>query len=258
MSDRVFFVSQIGDKGSVERNRADTVHDGIVEPVAQEFGLTVHRADRDPKPGQLTSQIIRALVEARVVVADLTGRNPNVYYELGIAHAFQLPVAILVDKASSLSFDTQNEKVIEIGDDGTIGWSQARDAAKQLKEVFNVILDDDYAVENLLTSVATARSLEALAPMNPIASEIAGMREQLDEVQALLRRTRTSGHFTQDFVALRRFVEGQAKKGAFTPAEIADTVTSRTSSSYDEWATRVADMIPGPAGPSSYDDDEPF
>jgi hypothetical protein len=74
-----------------------------------------------------------------MVVADLTAGNPNVYYELVVAHAFQLPVAILVDKATSLSFDTQNEKVIEIGDSGVIGVNQARDAVTQLTEVVKVI-----------------------------------------------------------------------------------------------------------------------
>src|SRR4051794_23748192 len=77
----VFVISQIGDKGSPERKRADEVYEHIVEPVASEFDLDCRRSDLDPTPGQLTTQIIKGIIEARVVIADLTGRNANVFFE---------------------------------------------------------------------------------------------------------------------------------------------------------------------------------
>jgi hypothetical protein len=263
VGDYVFLVSQVGPKGSPERSRADEVHDGIVAPVAQQFDMSVHRADRDPTPGQLTTQIIRSLVDAKIVVADLTGRNPNVYYELGVAHAFQLPVAILVDKAASLSFDTQNEKVIEIGDGGVIGVNQARDAAAALKRVFEVVLSEEYAVENLLTSVAAARSLDALAPANPMASELAAIREQLDDVATFVRRTRTVRRPDPEYAILRRFITEQAKMGVFSVEELEDLIGPHTSSAFDRWINEMTRSIPrsqhdlfGTNPSSSYDDDD--
>lgn len=101
-----FFISQVGDKGSPERARADEVFKHIVKPVAVEFEIDIARSDLDPTPGQVTSQIVRSIVDSDVIVADLTGRNPNVNYELGIAHAFAKRLAILVDKKDTLSFDT--------------------------------------------------------------------------------------------------------------------------------------------------------
>lgn len=258
VKDYVFFVSQVGAKGSAERDRADEVHDGIVAPVANGFDLEVRRADRDPTPGQVSTQIVKALIEATVVVADLTGRNPNVYYELGVAHAFQRPVAILVDKASSLSFDTQNEKVVEIHDSGTVGVNQARDATARLTEVFNVILGEGYAVENLLTAVATAQSLDALAPDNPIASELAAMREQLDEVHAFIRRVSRPPRAIRspDYELLRRFVEELAKRGAFVSEEIEGLITSDTSPTFDAWVQVLAEQVPKRS--PAYPDEEPF
>lgn len=258
MGDYVFFVSQVGAKDSPERYRADEVHDGIVAPVAKKFGMSVHRADRDPTPGQVTTQIVRALVEARIVVADLTGRNPNVYYELGVAHAFQQPVAVLVDKVSSLSFDTQNEKVVEIGDSGTVGVNQAREASVRLEEVFEVVLADDYAVENLLTSVAVARSLDALAPDNPVASEVAAMREQLDEVHKYMRRAAAAARRTANYEVLKAFIAEQAKAGAFTRGELLGLISFETSPAFDRWLEGVAETIPIRSGLGSYDDEEPF
>lgn len=184
---QAFFISQVGAKDSEVRRRADEVCDFIVAPVVQEFGLDVVRADRDPTPGQVTTQIVRSLLDARLVVADLTGRNPNVYYELGVAHAFRMPVVILVDNPESLSFDTQGERVIPIGDTGVIGVSQAKEAKEVLRAALGVVLAEGYKPENLLTSVATARSLDALAPTNPMAAELAAIRETVEAIQALLK-----------------------------------------------------------------------
>lgn len=259
MGDQVFFVSQVGAKGSPERIRADDVHDGIVDPVAKQFGMTVHRADRDATPGQVTAQIVRALIEARIVVADLTGRNPNVYYELGVAHAFQRPVAILVDKATSLSFDTQNEKVIEIGDSGIVGVNQAREAVTRLTEVFKIVLAEDYAVENLLTSVAAARSLDALAPDNPVAAELATMREQLDDVVSIVRRLDRASRKEQSTTAqafLRNLMESVGER-RLTDAELGDLNADRAARQSMAWqavGSSIADRTPTP----TYPDEEPF
>jgi hypothetical protein len=123
--------------------------------------------------------------------------------------------------------------------------------------VVKVILGDGYTVENLLTSVAAARSLDALAPDNPVASELAGMREQLDEVHSFMRRASRPSRPAPDSFILRGFVEEQAKRGAFTRSELEELISPQTSPSFDNWLTDVADTIPGPQVPS-YGDEEPF
>lgn len=52
--------------------------DAIVRPAAEKLGLECVRADQLPDPGQITTQIIDRIVGAKMVVADLTGANPNV------------------------------------------------------------------------------------------------------------------------------------------------------------------------------------
>jgi hypothetical protein len=97
-SRKAFVISQIGDEHSEIRARADEVLEFIIGPVAAEYNLEVVRSDLDPTPGQVTSRLIKSILESRVIIAELTGRNPNVYYELGVVHSFRLPVVILVDR----------------------------------------------------------------------------------------------------------------------------------------------------------------
>ncbi len=115
------------------------------------------------------------------------------YYELGVVHSFRLPVVVLVDRADSLSFDTQHERVIEIGDAGTITARQADAAKKKLRETLAVVLKADYVPTSLVTEVAQAQSLAKLAPDDPVASEIATINQKLDEVMAVLRATGGGG-----------------------------------------------------------------
>jgi hypothetical protein len=127
--------------------------------------------------------------------------------------------------------------------------------------VLKVVLADDYSVENLLTSVAAARSLDALAPDNPIASELAAMREQLDEIHAFVRRTPSSSRsrpLAAEFRILRHFIEEQAKLGVFTAAELDDLITSHTSPSFEEYVNEVVALIHSHHGQSGDDDEDQF
>lgn len=84
------------------------------------------RADRDPTRDQVTPQMLRTLLDARVVIADLTDRNPNVYYELAVAQSFSKPVITMVDKVENVAFDSKDERLIPLGEyQGFLGVAQA-------------------------------------------------------------------------------------------------------------------------------------
>jgi nucleoside 2-deoxyribosyltransferase len=139
VSERYAFVlTQIGADGSAERSRTDQVTKYIIKPVCKEKGLDALRADRDPTPGRITNQVVRHIVESDVVIADLTGRNANVYYELGIAHSFNRPVILLVDDPDMLVFDTKDERVIRLG---PFSESLSAEAAEQGQQELRKALD---------------------------------------------------------------------------------------------------------------------
>lgn len=245
MSDtQAFVVTQVGEKGSVERKRADEISDYIIQPILKEFDLRLQRSDRDPTPGRVTAQILRSLLEARVVIADLTGRNPNVYYELAVAHAFGRPVVVLVDKAESLAFDTKDERVIELGEYGSaLSVPQAEEGKKRLRDSLTVLLSDDFKPSSLVTEVAAARSLDQLAPENPVASELAAIRETLEELRATVRpRAIVPPNVRSEARALRNLVELLVNESKVSPQQLADLVDDDTSNGYDRW---VAGLVSG-------------
>ena len=87
-----FVIAPIDAEGSETRRRSDQVLNHIISPAAEECGYETIRADNISEPGIITSQIIQHLLEDSLVIADLTGRNPNVFYELAIRHAIKKSV----------------------------------------------------------------------------------------------------------------------------------------------------------------------
>lgn len=100
-----FFLSPIGDDDSPERKHSDNVLNNIINPVLQEFGYEPFRADHIPKPGIITTQIIDHILNAPLVIADLTRRNPNVFYELAIRQVYGKPFIQIMQKGESIPFD---------------------------------------------------------------------------------------------------------------------------------------------------------
>jgi hypothetical protein len=67
----------------------DRVYASIVRPTVEAQGLVYRRADEIRGNQAIMQDIWRSLCEDRLVIAELTGRNSNVFYELGIAHTGQ-------------------------------------------------------------------------------------------------------------------------------------------------------------------------
>lgn len=108
-----FVISPIGEEGSETRTRSDqTLKHIITEPVAQ-LGYEVIRADKISEPGIITTQIIEYIVDAELVIADLTEHNPNVFYELAIRHAMRKPLVQMIRKGDIIPFDVAATRVIQ-------------------------------------------------------------------------------------------------------------------------------------------------
>lgn len=82
----------------------DTYYFGIHQAI-HELGLTCTRVDEVMFTGSILDQIFHQLRSSRVIVAELTKPSPNVYYELGIAHAMQRPVVLLTGDVGQVPFD---------------------------------------------------------------------------------------------------------------------------------------------------------
>jgi predicted transcriptional regulator YheO len=111
---RCFVISPIGERGSPTRIRSDKVLNQIIRPAVKECGYKVFRADEIDQPGLITSQVVRHIIEDALIVADLTERNANVFYELGICHSLGKPLVQLIARGEAIPFDIAGMRTISV------------------------------------------------------------------------------------------------------------------------------------------------
>ncbi|MFT8955602.1 hypothetical protein [Liquorilactobacillus satsumensis] len=86
--------------------------ESVIKPVLSNLNIEPVVPSEMSKPGLITNQIIKEIVNDDLVIANLTGLNPNVMYELSLRHSTGKPVVTLSDKATDLPFDIQNQRNI--------------------------------------------------------------------------------------------------------------------------------------------------
>ncbi len=88
-------------------------YDTVYKPAIEKAGLTPVRADTEIfGTGKIMDQVWAGINNAKVLVAELTTKNPNVFYELGIAHALKKPVVLVSSNEDDVPFDLKHIRVI--------------------------------------------------------------------------------------------------------------------------------------------------
>lgn len=108
-------ISRVKDVGSLERWHADRVLNQIIQPVLKTFGYKVERSDKVSAGGSITESIIKSLLTADLIVADLTGLNVNVMYELGIRQAWYRALIPIALRGEKLPFDIAGLRTLFYG-----------------------------------------------------------------------------------------------------------------------------------------------
>jgi hypothetical protein len=103
-----------------------------------------HRADDIRLPGSITKEIVASLHTADLVIADLTGHNPNVFYELGVVHSAGRPTIIITQQIEELPFDLKTCRVCP--------YTATDDGLRRLYEYLSSTILDALANDQHLTN----------------------------------------------------------------------------------------------------------
>ena len=184
----VFFICPIGEKDSEIRKRADALMHLSIEPAAEKCGFQhVIRSDKIAIPGEITQEVIQHLIEDDLVIADLHGRNANVFYEVGIRHSVGKPCIQLIDENEEKPFNFLMSRAIELQLADPLGYHEARDL---LIQYINNIKSNPHPTN---TPVSIAFDMLRLS-----------RSKNLIDVIELLEPTRKARHIIYDAVKEKR------------------------------------------------------
>lgn len=114
----------------------DTYFVHIVKPALEECGLYAIRGDSLYRPTTIVDDIWQGIRDAKLLIAELTDRNPNVFYELGLAHAISKPVILISKSIDDVPFDLRSIRVLVYDKDHPDWGNKLRSSlVKSIREV---------------------------------------------------------------------------------------------------------------------------
>ena len=176
-----FIVSPIGEEGTEPRKLADEKYDLVYEPVLKELGYIPIRADKENTPNSISRGIVKRIIESELVIADVTGYNANVFYELAIRNAVKKPIIIVREKDQKLPFDIYDKRAISIDMSDNRQWIKAKDDLKN--HIINAEKNPEESSESILTEFTF--EISPVQKKDPEGNIILLIQDMKDEIHRL-------------------------------------------------------------------------
>lgn len=174
-----FVVGPIDDEGSEIRNHADWLLNGIIQPVLAKYPeFRVKRADQDARPGLIDVHMINDILNAELVIADLSHLNPNAFYEIGLRHMAEKPIIHMQLVTERIPFDVGSYRTIKFA---LTRHSDVEKAKEDLRNFVEAVLAPDYQPENPVTNARGRLKLEQNAT-----PEVRVMMDDIDQIKTRL------------------------------------------------------------------------
>lgn len=183
-----FIITPIGNVGSTIRRKTDGIIEEVIEPILNELNYEVVVSHRIDESGSVTNAIIRGVYESDLVIANLTGNNPNVMYEVALRHASAKPIIHISEKVSELPFDINDQRTIEYTDD-MAGACQLKDDLR--KKIQSIKYDE--MVENPITAALAKKNLVNIPKEDfvDIADLLTNMQDEMQSIRREMSSLKT-------------------------------------------------------------------
>ena len=159
----------------------DNYHKEIFVPGIEDAGLKAVRADDLYRPGNIVNDIWNYTKQADIVLADLTGKNPNVFYELGLAHAITKPAVLVTSNMEDVPFDLRSLRVLEY-DKNLPNWGELL-RKKITKAISETLENPEYAIPPTFLEVGKPSKIK----VSEEAKEILQLKRDVESIRREVR-----------------------------------------------------------------------
>lgn len=211
----------ISDPDGYDKGHFARVYEHLIKPACENAGFLPIRADEVAQTNHIVLDVVQKIVEYDMAICDLSSRNPNVLYELGIRQAFNKPVVLLKDDITANIFDISGIRYIQY--EKTLRIDNIKSCICSLVKS----IDETYhAKDNIVNSILKLLALHpAVLPtqssdLSPdtkvIMNALQGINDRignLEEKQRLIRNMTMHSHndFTEQDIG--QFIRAKLKVG---------------------------------------------
>ncbi len=153
--EKCFVIMPISDQGDYPEGHFTKVYKQIIVPAVEEAGYEAYRVDENKICDSIIEKIFEAIQECPMAICDLSNRNANVLYELGLRQAYDKPVVLIQDE--------KTERIFDVAGISTVSYKSTRiydDVIESRKEIAEAILATKKGDKKTLVKVVKAKKAD--------------------------------------------------------------------------------------------------
>ena len=158
------------------------IYEQIISPAIESAGFISYRVDENRICDKIIEKIFEAIQDCEMALCDLSGRNPNVLYELGLRQAYDKPVVLIQDERTERIFDVSGISTIEYKSDRI--YEHVLEARERIKES---IIATKEGKSNSIVKIVKARnaiiSPESVSKEDRIEILLQGVMSEINEIK---------------------------------------------------------------------------
>ena len=192
--EKCFVIMPISDQGDYPKGHFTKVYDQIFKPAIEAAGYEAYRVDEDKISNPIINKIFDAVQNCPMALCDLSNRNPNVLYELGLRQAYDKPVVLVQDEKTQRIFDVSGINTVQYSSERL--YENVMEARIKITEA---IISTREGKENSIVKIVRAET--ASMNVGEISKEDR-MEVMLNSIMSEVKETRniTGGMGTSEFV----------------------------------------------------------
>ncbi len=180
----------ISDQDGYEKGHFNRVYEYLIKPACEKSGFEPVRADEEVKTNYIVVDIIKKILDSDLVICDLSAKNPNVLYELGLRQAFNKKVVLIKDKITDRIFDIQGLRTLDYDHNLRID-----EVNKNIQQISKTLIETFQSNEDEVNSLIQLLSIKPadLPSQISLSQESSLILEALNDLSVRLRKIEGKG-----------------------------------------------------------------
>lgn len=213
MNNQCFVIMPISDPKEYESGHFGCVYEDIFSPAIEAAGFTPKRADDDKSSSMIQVSIIKDIIESPMAICDLSTRNPNVLFELGIRQAFDLPVVLVQEVDTPRIFDISTINTIDYRK--TLRYREVLEDREKIKSAIIETKDNTKGVNSIirLLGIESAKRKEDIdenALLYTISNQFQSIMNRLENIDRYDNTKKIN--FVENDISLMQKWDGRFKR----------------------------------------------
>lgn len=160
-----FVIMPISAQQGYESDHFSMVYEDIIKPAIEAASMIAVRADETVNTNLIQLDILRKVIESDIAICDMSSKNPNVFYELGVRQAFDKPTVLMIDDHTAAPFDVSSLRYVTYSK--AMGYRDVKVAIEKLTRAL-IETYDKKEDKSEINSLIRLMELTTPAQLNPV------------------------------------------------------------------------------------------